>query len=89
MILDRIEVYHAVEAEVTHQEAKWGKNTDPARAGQHVLEWFAILAEEVGELAKEVNEVHFRAKDPAELERELIQVAAVAVSWLEARGVRV
>lgn len=31
----------------------------------------------------EANECHFRAKDSAELEVELIQVAAVCVSWLE------
>ena len=38
--------------------------------------WFAILGEEVGEA--------FRERDPEALTEELIQVAAVALSWAQA-----
>lgn len=40
----------------------------------------SILVEEVGEVAHAINE-----HDDANLEEELIQVAAVAVAWLQAR----
>ncbi len=38
-----------------------------------------VLMEEVGEVAKAINE-----RDKAELKKELIQTAAVCVAWLEA-----
>lgn len=38
-----------------------------------------ILLEEVGEVAKELNE----GRDPKHLAEELAQVAAVAVAWIE------
>lgn len=38
----------------------------------------AILTEEVGEVAKAIIEV-----DPANLREELVQVAAVAVRWIQ------
>jgi hypothetical protein len=39
----------------------------------------AVLMEEAGEVARAVLD-----KDPAEVRRELVQVAAVALAWLEA-----
>lgn len=39
----------------------------------------AVLAEEFGEVAKALNEGAY----PADLREELIQVAAVAVAWVE------
>jgi hypothetical protein len=46
-----------------------------------------ILAEEFGEVAREVFEMHdkgdFTTARKAALRKELIQVAAVAVAWLE------
>lgn len=60
------------------QNQKWGFPQYRTTA-----EWCTILAEEFGEVSMEANECHFRAKDSAELEVELIQVAAVCVSWLE------
>lgn len=43
------------------------------------LTWLAILMEEVGELATEIND-----KEPREKRyTELTQIAAVAVAWLE------
>lgn len=47
--------------------------------------WLSILVEEVGELAQEINEVHFNNKPSVDLLNELIQVAAVAKRWLECR----
>jgi len=65
-----------------NQESKWGvQNQSP-------IEWCAILMEEVGEMAKEAHESHFKKyyKDTGQIhryEKELIQVAAVAVAMLE------
>lgn len=42
-----------------------------------------ILAEEVGEVMQEINEVHFRHRSTINLETELIQVMAVCMSYLE------
>ena len=55
--------------------------------GDHALK-MAVLMEEVGEVAKEVYErsvYEVEEEDPnAKLRTELVQVAAVAVAWLEA-----
>jgi NTP pyrophosphatase (non-canonical NTP hydrolase) len=68
----------AIRDERTRQDRKWGFPQHRSTA-----EWMTILAEEVGEVAMEANEVHFRARDRSELVTELVQVAAVCVSWLE------
>jgi NTP pyrophosphatase (non-canonical NTP hydrolase) len=47
------------------------------------LSRFAILAEEVGEVAREFNEATGRSLDRAALRKELIQVAAMATAWAE------
>ncbi len=46
----------------------------------------AVLSEEVGEVARHVCETMIQADryQPRELKKELIQVAAVAVAWIEA-----
>jgi NTP pyrophosphatase (non-canonical NTP hydrolase) len=41
-------------------------------------EWLTILVEEVGEVAKAIND-----NDRGELRKELVQVAAVALAFLE------
>jgi hypothetical protein len=46
------------------------------RAAEKTLKWVDILEEEVAEAAAE--------SDPAKLRAELVQVAAVAVAWIEA-----
>jgi len=43
----------------------------------------AVLTEEVGEVARAVLSMKGLAKDEIELRKELIQVAAVALAWLE------
>lgn len=49
-------------------------------------ERYLILAEEVGEVAKEFNEAKAEGRevDAAALRKELIQVAAMAVAWAAA-----
>jgi len=74
--LDR--VIDLVRRERAAQEDKWGEqNHAPAV-------YLAILVEEVGEAAKEVNEIRFGSGDAAKLTQELVQVAAVAVAMVEA-----
>ena len=73
----------AVAMERVKQDAKWGEQNheDPC--------WLAILVEEVGECAECVCKSSIGEPDAdAEayrdlLEYELIQVAAVAVAWVE------
>lgn len=69
--------------ECQRQNNKWGEqNHNP-------IEWFAILSEETGELAKEVVELHFANDyDKAfphlvNYRKELIQVAAVSLQMLK------
>ncbi|MFG3709503.1 hypothetical protein [Micromonospora sp. NPDC047730] len=92
-----LRVLYEVARERSRQDAKWGEQNHPdgtdesrwdkeaavrARAlCQHLaargeLTWDAILSEEIAEA--------FAESDPAKLRAELIQVAAVAVAWVEA-----
>ena len=66
-----MEVLEEVMEERKRQDELWGEQNHEDRI------WLAILVEEVGEVANDINE---RSK---ELREELIQVAAVAVSWVE------
>lgn len=68
-----------VSKERERQEVKWGEqNHQPAP-------WLSILMEEVGELASAVNCFEFGLEKQRvfELEKELIQVAAVAKAMWE------
>ena len=67
------EVMLRVELEQERQIAKWGKQDHDAYF------WYAILGEEFGEIGKALNE-----RDFEHASEELIQVAAVCLSWLEA-----
>ena len=75
-------VLSEVGGEREQQFDKWG-HQDCSDAG-----WAAILGEEFGEACKEVNDFNLKAiNDPTagpRLRAELIQVAAVAVAWVEA-----
>jgi NTP pyrophosphatase (non-canonical NTP hydrolase) len=55
------------------QDRKWGEQNHPD------LRWLAILVEEVGELAQALIDGR-----PADARRELVQVTAVGLAWLEA-----
>lgn len=79
-------VLEEVAQERARQDTKWGiQNHEPS-------DYFAILAEEVGEAAKEVVEFNFSsAKGLRDVHRrlellreELVQSAAVAVAFIEA-----
>jgi NTP pyrophosphatase (non-canonical NTP hydrolase) len=61
-----------VAAERARQDHKWGEQNHEDAF------WYLILGEEVGEVAKATLD------SVQELREELIQVAAVAVSWIEA-----
>lgn len=68
---------YKIELEREAQDKKWGfpqRNT--------YCEWSSILTEEVGELAKELNELNFSLGDRARMRAEAVQVAAVAISIL-------
>ena len=65
-------VLAAIEAERAKQDARFGDH----RWVPDFL-WLAILTEETGEVARALQ-------DRGDLHGELVQVAAVAVAWLEA-----
>lgn len=68
-------VMGAVVAERQRQDVLWG----PVQDLPHTAAiWYGILGEEVGEAAKAMNQGH-----DAELVDEIVQLAAVALSWLE------
>jgi NTP pyrophosphatase (non-canonical NTP hydrolase) len=69
---DQKKIIAAIATERTRQDAKWGEqNHSDCR-------WLAILMEEVGEASKAILE-----GTTSEFREELVQCAAVLVSWLE------
>jgi hypothetical protein len=71
------DVVDEVLAEMVRQDRKWGEqNHSPAR-------WLAILAEEFGEVAKEVVGLTWGKPTSANYRYELIQNAAVSVRMVE------
>jgi NTP pyrophosphatase (non-canonical NTP hydrolase) len=69
------DIIDAIKLERIRQDNKWGTPRDlPDRT------WLTILVEEVGEIAKATLE-----HDETNLREEIIQVAAVCISWLENR----
>lgn len=78
MNIEQLHFFNKIVAERKRQDELWGfpqKNTN--------AEWGCILAEECGEVAQEVLRIRFSDKSPEDLKTELVQVAAVCVSWLE------
>jgi hypothetical protein len=77
-------VYAAIDAERTRQAAKWngehawGSGDCSSRAVDEAVK-STVLTEECGEVARAVLDARHE-----DMRRELIQVAAVAVAWLEA-----
>lgn len=67
-----------VAAECDRQDAKWGEQNhlDPT--------WAAILGEEFGEACQALLHDEFGGRAAGTLRAELIQIAAVAVQWVEA-----
>ena len=75
---ERRYVLDGVEAAMRDQDVEYGpaQHHSPAR-------WGLILLEEVGEAAKEANELEFREGSVNKMRYELLQVAAVCCAWLE------
>ncbi len=86
---ERMGMVQKILSERTRQDVKWGEqnHTD--------LGWLAILTEEVGEVARcnchtSLGEAEEQFKEMWEesTDDELVQVAAVALAWLECRARR-
>ena len=75
-------VRNKVLAEQQRQDDKWGVQN------HHDLTWMAILTEEVGEVAQAILKVDVGVLPDSEIEAEIVQVAAVAMTWLEGRARR-
>lgn len=73
--MERIEVYKLLDAERGWQEERWPLDDGHFDASDERL---AILGEEVGELAEAL-----KTGSPSRVREELVDVAAVAVRWLE------
>lgn len=75
----QIDILDEVARERLAQDEKWGVQD------REDLKWLAILVEEVGEVADELNSQWAPPSiGPKRLREELVQVAAVAVAWVEA-----
>ena len=72
-------VQEAIYAERDKQDARWG----PLPRGLSDGIWLGVLVEEVGEVATETITLQ---TDHDRLSAELVQVAAVAIAWLEEMG---
>ena len=75
--------YLEIAAERVRQDKNWGPPQDlpKDRTPEH---WLAILMEEMGELAEAVVELAAGGQGwEGTIRTELIETAAVAVSWLE------
>lgn len=75
-------IFEEIKKERLAQDAKWGEQNHKP------IEWVAILTEEVGEVSKEALESHFKqyyrdVNQLANYRKELIQVAAVAISMIQ------
>lgn len=77
----RAEIFAAINTERISQDAKWGEQN------HHPAFWTSILGEEYGELCEAINETIFNNGTDrggyANMRKEAIQVAAVAVAFLE------
>lgn len=69
-------IFGEVDAERARQDSKWGGRPGIDRFDDHT--YAAVLGEEFGEVCKAWLE-----RNTQELRVELVQVAAVAVAWIE------
>ena len=81
--MNRGHIYYDIEREREAQAAKWNRDHawgwgDCSSPDTPAIVKSSVLAEECGEVARAVLE-----QDDANLRAELVQVAAVAVAWLE------
>lgn len=76
--MKRQEAFDLISTERDKQDVKWGEQR------QHPNEiWNLILGEEVGEVNEAVLDLIFNNGTVTALRDELVQVAAVAICWLE------
>jgi len=75
--------YESIVTERLEQHEQWGD-----QSGHPDTVWLAILTEEVGEAAQAVLHNRFEGKAAGTLRDELVQVAAVAMAWIEAVDAR-
>jgi NTP pyrophosphatase (non-canonical NTP hydrolase) len=83
--VDRSAIYRAIDVERGRQDAQWRGSHgwgsgDCSSDGVAAIVKVAVLSEECGEVARAILD----KTDPT---TELVQVAAVAVAWLELLGV--
>lgn len=72
-----VNAFNLIHSERERQNKKWGEqNHDDYR-------WLTILSEEVGEIAQAILHDEFGGSHAGTAKIELIQIAAVAVQWLE------
>ena len=73
-------VFSMISDERRRQDEKWGNSHDLMMSDS---DWLSILTEEVGEVADANNN-----GDWVNLREEVVQVATVAVKWLEVMALR-
>ena len=81
--MNRTDIYSEIDDERRRQNEKWGGTHawgtgDCSSRSVHNSTKLMVLAEECGEVARAVLDI-----DAEQLRAELVQVAAVAVAWLE------
>jgi len=69
--------------ERTRQNAKWGEQNHGDAT------WALILSEEIGEVCQAILHDQFGGKAAGTVRAELVQVAAVALAWVECMDRRV
>ncbi len=76
-------IYAEVDAERDRQDEKFGLADPSVLSGDNEWKKLAVLGEEYGEIARALLEHSFGADTIEHIEQELVQVAAVAIAWLE------
>jgi hypothetical protein len=78
----REEIKSRVTSELLRQDAKWGFPQQVCGRPVTPMEWGGILAEEVGELCKELNDIQLEVPTArlSKARDEAVQVAAVAIN---------
>ncbi len=75
-------IFELIKKEREKQDEKWGDN----RKQPNPI-WLAILMEEVGEASESILDMNFIGSNKnISLTKELVQIASVAVAWLETLG---
>lgn len=80
----RVSVYRLIDTERDHQEAKYGDRWTCASVGPSIADKLSVLAEEFGEVCIAANGEAWGKAGKGSLRDELVDLAAVAVAWLEA-----